>query len=182
MKTKINYLIFLLPISLFILGCNKDDDNNKPAEDSIAEYFYCDINGEHFNPTSDFNCNSRLFGYYPEAGDGISAGYLVLRGRNCAGDDNYVALRFFGFEPTESIIDFTQPAFADSCSPLFKNEDLRFEELISGQMELQHFRPRQGEEKGLVEGTFECKLKNTETDSIVNITNGYFRFRIEHTW
>jgi hypothetical protein len=182
MKSKINYLILLLPITLFFAGCDKDDDDNKPDEDSLAEYFYCDINGVHFNPTSDFNCNSRTFGFYPESADGISAGYLVIGGRHCSGGDNFVALRFFGFEPNQELLDFIQPTFADSCFPLFKNEDLRFEELISGQMDIQHFRPRISEEKGLVEGTFECKLKNTETDSIVNITNGYFRFRIEHTW
>lgn len=184
MKNKINFLFLLLPISLFIIGCDKDDDDNdKPEEDSLAEYFYCDINGVHFNPTSDFNCNSRLFGYYPEAGNGIDAGYLVIRGRDCFSDGDYFALKFYGFQPTSGLMSLVQPEFADSCKPLFENGDyLRFEELQTGHVDFTHFRPRLGEEKGLVEGTFECTLANTEIDSVVHITNGYFRFRIEHTW
>ncbi len=62
----------LLTISMLILCttfccCKKDDDNGNPEDsDSFSEYFTCKVNGVDFFPLSDFTCNGKLFGYYPE--------------------------------------------------------------------------------------------------------------------
>ncbi|MGB6035088.1 MAG: hypothetical protein WBG42_02385 [Cryomorphaceae bacterium] len=178
--TKI-FLLFLL-ICLSANSCKKEDDNNNSDEDSLAEYFYCDINGQRFNPTSNFNCNGRLFGYTPESEDGISAGYLVISGKNCPAGE-LLGLRFYNLQPTEGEINFLNPVVADSCSPFFKStDDEVYDVLLHGNASFEHFEPRVGNTKGLIEGTFDFSVAHAETDSVVTVTNGYFRFRIEHTW
>ncbi len=179
------FLIFLL-LSLSIGSCKKDDDGeNGTPQDSMAEYFHCKINGIAFNPSSTFTCNSRLFGYYPEAGNGIDAGYLVIRGRECPPGGNLVAVRIFGLNPSTGTINFLEPAEADSCSPVFRSADgILYEELISGHVHFQEFRPSElpDGDLGLVEGTFEFSVANAELDSTIHITEGHFRFRIQQTW
>lgn len=181
------FLLFVL-LGLTAGSCKKDDDNNDNPEDSLAEYFYCKINGQEFRPSSTFGCNNRLFGYYPEAGDGIEAGYLVLNGTDCP-TFRSMSLRFWGFEPNTETIDFVNPYYADSCSPIFVNYsetelDLIFDSLISGHTNFTHFCSSQlpNGPLGLVEGNFAFAAANSETDSIIHITDGHFRFRIQQTW
>jgi len=179
-------LIFIL-LGLGMGSCKKDDDNDSSTpQDSPAEYFHCKINGEEFRPFSTSSCSSRLFGYYPEAGDGIEAGYMVIRGRDCETTD-VVALRFSGFTAGTGHFDFLQPTFADSCYPIFGRivpDILTFDSLIAGSMNLIHFSPSTlpDGQLGLVEGTFDFSVANAELDSTVHITDGHFRFRIQHTW
>lgn len=180
------FLIFLF-LSLSIGSCKKDDDGeNGTPQDSMAEYFYCKINGVEFNPYSTSSCNSRLFGYYPEAGDGIEAGYMVIRGRDCETTD-VVALRFSGFTAGTGQVDLLEPTIADSCYPIFGRifpDILTFDSLLFGSMNLVHFSPSTlpNGALGLVEGTFEFSVANAELDSTVHITEGNFRFRIQQTW
>jgi len=182
------FLIFLL-LSLSTGSCKKDDDGeNGTPQDSMAEYFHCKINGVEFRPSSTFTCNSRLFGYYPEAGDGIEGGYLVMSGTECPTHNKSVSLRFQGFVPQTGPLNFMEPSPVDSCFPIFvaqlSPELLIFDSLTSGSMDLVHFSPSTlpNGQLGLVEGTFEFSVANTELDSTVHITDGHFRFRIQQTW
>lgn len=180
-------LFLLLLFTLAVYGCCKDDDDNPEtvSEDSMLEYFRCKINGEEFTATSNFSCDGRTFGYYPEAADGVDAGYMVLSGKDCADERDIVAIRFFDFNPELGLIDFTEPQTADSVSPIYKvSIDIKYERLISGNMNLTHFRPRElpNGELGLVQGTFEFMVSNETGDSIVNITDGEFRYRVQNSW
>jgi len=179
--------IILIAIGLCAASCKNDDDDGFSAEDSMAEYFRCKINGEEFRSQGDWTCSPNLFDYYPESINGVEAGYLVLRGRNCI-DERRIGLRFREATPQLGEFSFLEPAFADSAFPFYSfkpnpNELNRtIEQLVNGSINFIRFEPRVGDKLGTVEGTFNFTVRDTIDQIDYNITEGEFRFRIQHSW
>jgi hypothetical protein len=181
---------FLLTLSLIILfSCNeKNNDcpqNNPPG---FAEYFSCKINGEEFIPRGDFGCSRYTFSYSPQGGIGIDEGYFLVSGRDCP-TLRSVSVRINNFQPLTGILNFVEPAHADSCFPLYRfnpldGEILRFENLISGTMDINTMTPydSKNQEPGRVEGTFEFTVANETNDSTITVTDGEFGFKVYAEW
>ncbi|NEN25168.1 hypothetical protein G3O08_16830 [Cryomorpha ignava] len=188
---KIRYLFLISVILTTSFSCCKDDDGlQSDDQGNFAEYFTCKINGVEFNPTGTFNCNNLSFYYYKEATAGIDAGYFLLSGVDCP-TYNAIALRIFGMNPNTGYLDFLEPAFADSCSPIVQSVPgeivegmFYYDQLISGSMNITAFTPRDSvtEKLGKIEGTFEFTVANEENDSIIHVTDGAFRFKVPNIW
>ncbi len=183
---KNSILLFLL--ILITACCCKTDDNKKPDEDNnFAQYFRSKVNGEDFSNYGDLTCEPLIFDYYPEAINGTPQGYLVLGGRNCI-DERGVGLRFANANPQTGSFLFIEPMFADSAFPFYAfkpnpNESIRFiDNLIDGSVTFSRFEPRTEEKLGTVEGTFNFTVIDTIDQTTYNITDGVFRFRIQHSW
>jgi len=182
---KLTLLFFSLNL-LFISSCKDDDVEPADPNDSLVEYFRCNINGEPFQALSSFNCEGLLFDYYPEAAFGTDERYMVLSGRDCYNSQN-VAIRFFNFNYNgENTIDFLAVNQADSVSPgyLYRvdGNPIEVDNLISGNLVFSRFEPRTDEKLGTVEGTFEFTVTNETQDSVFHVTDGEFRYRVQHTW
>ncbi len=183
---KNSILLFLLILTTAC--CCKTDDNPKPDEDNnFSQYFRCKVNGEDFQSTGDLTCEPLLFDYYPEAGNGVPQGYLGMRGRNCI-DERRVGLRFFNAYPQTGTFSFLEPMFADSASPYYSFEpepgqmNRTVDKLVDGSVTFSRFEPRTEEKLGTVEGTFNFTVIDTIDQTTYNITDGEFRFRIQHSW
>ncbi len=189
MKHLTKTFLILLLLSLSAGSCKKDDDDNpNNNSDNFSEFFYCKINGEEFRPQGSFTCNNQVFYYYHEETAGISAGYLLIRGRDCPTGRN-VRIRISGLSPETGFLDFSAPAFADSCFPgyvHFVNEqnEIHMEHLLAGSATITTFTPRDSVslEYGRIEGTFEFSVTNENQDSIIHITEGAFRFKVPNMW
>ncbi len=183
---KNSILLFLLILTTAC--CCKTNDNKKPDEDNnFAQYFRCKVNGEDFHNRGDLTCESLLFDYYPEAINGTPQGYLVLSGRNCEIESS-VGLRFSDAIPQTGTFNFIEQMFADSAFPYYAfvpsgGGGLQaVEKLVDGSVTFSRFEPRTEEKLGTVEGTFNFTVIDTIDQTTYNITDGEFRFRIQHSW
>jgi hypothetical protein len=186
---------FIFSLFIICLGfscCKDDDDDNQPpgesASGNFSEYFTCKINGVEFEPQGTFSCNHEVFYYYPAGTAGLEESYMLIKGDNCP-ENKSIVLRIFGIVPDDGLMNFLEPSYADSCSPFFKHniqgeQSLIFEDLLSGEMNLTSFTPRQPNNGpfGKIEGTFEFSVANENNDSIIHITDGAFRFKVPNTW
>lgn len=181
--------ILLISIALVTcLSCCKDDDY-APDGEHFAELFTCKINGVEFRTRPTITCNDERFYYYEAGMGGLEDSYMLIAGKDCP---NFlsVGLRNFGIIYGTGYLDFNQPAFADSCSPYIRhnlwpgNGILGFDSLISGGMNITTFTPRDSvtQRLGKIEGTFEFTVANEELDSVVHVTDGYFRFKVPNVW
>lgn len=57
-----------------------------------------------------------------------------------------------------------------------------FENVISGFVVFNQFTDRQGDQNGIVSGSFEFTVKNEELDSTVVVTDGRFQYVIDYQW
>lgn len=186
---KIRYLFLISVILATSFSCCKDDDN-KPSDqnENFSEYFTCKINGVEFDPKGTFNCNNLSFYYYQQETGGVPAGSMLLSGRDCVNLQT-VALRLNGFIPNTGILEFGNPAFADSCFALYRHSIegqgvFLFQNTISGNIHISVLTPRDTvtQKLGKIEGTFEFKVANENNDSIIYITDGAFRFKVPNVW
>ncbi|NEN25893.1 hypothetical protein G3O08_20590 [Cryomorpha ignava] len=180
--------IILFLLILTTACCCKSGDDNKPDEDNnFAQYFRCKVNGEDFQSTGDLTCEPLLFNYFPDSIFGTPQGYLVLRGRNCI-DERRVGLRFREAVPQVGTFSLLQPMFADSALPYYSFEpepgqmNRTVEKLVDGSVTFSRFESRTEEKLGTVEGTFSFTVIDTIDQTTYNITDGEFRFRIQHSW
>jgi hypothetical protein len=175
---------FLLSLFLiaFATSCNKDGDNDWTPPRS-GDYFTCLVNGERFETEGSFNCSSKTFYYYPEGSVGLDDSYLLASGRNCE-TSKAVGLRFSGLSPTTGYFDFNDTLLADSSFPIYAQALTFYDRLQSGYIEITEFSPRDGGqgEFGTFEGTFEFTVKHDTIDTVINITEGQFRFSVPNIW
>src|SRR5690554_31547 len=181
-------LLALCALLAMSSSCKKDDDLRDDS--SFAEYFNCKINGVEFNPRGTFTCNHLSFYYYQEAIAGMEAGYFLLSGVDCP-TYNAVAIRIFGLQPNTGELNFFEPTYADSCSPIIQSVPheisegmIYYDQLISGSMRITTFIPRDSitHRLGKIEGTFEFSVANEENDSVIHVTDGAFRFKVPNIW
>ena len=184
---KIRYLILTTILLATSMSCCKDDDDKLQGDDdSFSEYFTCKINGVEFNTNSTFSCNGKSFYYYEAGMGGLENSYMLIKGENCP-DMKALAIRLFGMEHQMGYMNFLQPTYADSCSPAFihyiePGYEILIDSLISGSMNITTFTPRDSvtQKLGKIEGTFEFTIANQ--DSVLNITDGAFRFKVPNIW
>lgn len=177
-------LLFFSLNLLFITSCKDDDVEPFDPNESLVEYFRCNINGEPFQALSSFNCEGLLFDYYPESAMGVDQGYMVIRGKDCYSNRS-VGIRFVDYYPSGDTVNFLTPIQADSISPFYSYRDpnlITNEILINGTLIFSRFESRDDESLGTVEGTFEFTVSNETQDSIFHVTDGEFRYRIQHSW
>jgi hypothetical protein len=176
-------LLLTLYLIAFATSCKKDGDNDWTPP-RTGDYFTCLVNGERFETEGSFSCSSKTFYYYPDGTTGLDDSYLVFSGKNCESGHS-VILRFLSVHPFEGTINFLAPVQADSCSPMYRvSSQLKYETLISGNMIVTEFSPREDgqSEFGNFEGTFEFSVKNDTIDTVINITDGQFRYAVPNIW
>ena len=182
-----SYTIYFITILIFgfLVGCEKDEDTE--GQRRVLEYFECKIDGESFQAVNNFFCNGIIFNYYPESYLSVPQGYGLFGGRNCNTYDRLVMITH-GLKPETGFLSFTQPAFADSVTPYYQYTDfvdsttVLFDQLVDGQMKIEHFIPRESTEPntplGSVQGTFEFRLTNETRADTIRVTDGRFRLDV----
>ncbi len=188
MRIRKHILLISMALVTF-LSCCKDDDDDAPNGEHFAELFTCKINGVEFRTIPTFYCNDEVFYFYEAGMGGLEDSYMLMSGVDCPNHLS-VGLRNFGIIYGTGYLDFNQPTFADSCSPYIRHSPgpdigiLLFDSLISGGMNITTFTPRDSvtQRLGKIEGTFEFTVANEELDSVVHVTDGYFRFKVPNVW
>ncbi len=179
----LHFFVILLFLTILFEGCGKDDDYTPPPR----PYFYCKINGQNFAARGLWQCQPRIFNYYPNGFMSIDPGSMIIGATDCR-TFNSVGIRIYKFVPTLDTIDFSQPIYADSISPFFffDNEDISqlsiLDSLISGRLLFTAFSDKQKDKNGIVAGTFEFTVRNEELDTTVFITDGRFQYIIDYEW
>ncbi len=178
--------ITLLAISILTLTQCKDDDDKPDKPNYGAEYFKCKVNGVEFQTLGyPFGCEGLIFYYYPEAYLTVAEKYMVFGSSNCSEKVN-MSIRIDGLEHTTGILDFLEPAFADSIYPYYRYLDMedsiyvKLETLVDGEMKIIDFIPRQDGSSpyGTFKGTFHFTLTDSMGIDTIRVTDGSFRFDV----
>jgi hypothetical protein len=187
MRHLFKFLLFLF-FAMTLNSCEKDDENSSQTDPDRAERFSCNINGEPFYTSGNFNCSSLLFSYTTHNFKGEESHYVVFRGVHCP-SGNAVGVRLHGMKPTTGFIDMTNPTYADSCSPYIRlwygSETDIFEELISGSLNITEMYPRNidnTDEFGRFRGTFEFTVRSETSGDTLKVTDGSFNYRVGSFW
>ena len=182
--TKTIFILFIISGTAF--SCCKDDDDEK-IEPKKFPYFSCIINGEEFfHARGNWLCYPWTFNYYPNGYLGAPDGYIILSGYDC-NSLKHIGIRIYGYNYTLDTLDFLSME-VDSVSPFYIYSDddigeyIRFEELQSGSIKFNQFSDKNGDINGIVSGTFEFTVYNSEIDSTIEITDGKFQYIIDYEW
>ena|SRR5690554_6592574 len=184
-KSKTLFILLIFLGTTF--SCCKDDDDEK-IEPNKYPYFSCIINGEEFfHARGNWQCYPWTIYYYPNGYLESPANFFTMGGTDC-NTYNSVGIRIFGLDTSIAEINMINPIGADSCSPFYLYFDdangdvIEFDELLSGFILFNNFSDKNGDTNGIVSGTFEFTVHNSEIDSTVEITDGKFQYIIDYEW
>src|SRR5690554_2246157 len=183
-KTK---TLFILIIFLgTALSCCKDDDDEK-IEPKKFPHFSCIINGnQFFHANGNWLCPSQTFYYYPNGYLDAPPGLVSIDGGDCSNFDQ-IGIGLYNFQVTLDTIRMNSPANVDSCIAFFigtttDGNPIRFDEIMTGILKFDQFSDKNGDINGIVSGTFEFTVHNSEIDSTIAITDGKFQYIIDYEW
>lgn len=182
MKT-LTTISLLVAALILCQSCDDDDDYTPP----LTGYFYCKINGQNFAAVGAWQCQSRVFNYYPDGFMNSVAGTIILSGRDCA-NGRSVGLNLYGYNESLDTLNLLDSTAIDSSRAFLRfldpytGDNVVFEKLISGKLQFNQFSDKQGDQNGIVSGTFEFTVRNEELDSTVVVTEGRFQYIIDYEW
>src|SRR5690606_9678695 len=95
-----------------------------------------------------FQCSGPRFDYYPEPFMGVPEGYMLLAGKDCY-NSPLCAIRIYGYQGQLGMLNFYNPAIADSVSPFYsyfddnEPEGIIRENLVDGYVNIEQLVPRE---------------------------------------